>query len=208
MSQAWRRPAPARILGVAAVSTLILIAGSPTIQAQATPTDTTASALPPLPPPLAISPGGALWRAFLLPGWGHLSIGSYGRGAFYFGAQATTVYTLLRARTRIGETQDRVRLRESILRAAATRDGITDPDEIQARLDADGELTELGNLLDSRQDQQEDLVAMTLFLILISGVDAYVSAHLARFPEPIQLEAQPSSTGGLDLGLRLTLPSR
>ncbi|MEM7415457.1 MAG: DUF5683 domain-containing protein [Gemmatimonadota bacterium] len=196
----------ARFAAAGSLATALLLTQATAVVAQAPPSDTTSATLPPLPPPLAISPGGALWRAFLLPGWGHLSIGSYGRGAFYFGAQATTVYTLLRARTRIGETQDRVRLRESILRAAATREGVTDPDEIQTRLDADGELTELSNLLDSRQDQQEDLVAMTLFLILISGVDAYVSAHLARFPEPIQLEAQPSTTGGLDVGMRITLP--
>ncbi len=164
--------------------------------------------LPALPPPLAVSPGTALWRAFLLPGWGHLSIGSYARGGFYFGAQAATVYTLLRARTRIGETQDRVRHREAMLRAAADRDGITDPDAIQERLDGDADLGELNNLLDSRHDQQEDLVALSLFLILISGVDAYVSAHLARFPDPIELEATPTSTGGLEVGVRLPLPAR
>lgn len=185
-------------------------------EAQVTPPDsvrvprptTVRPALPDLPAPLAISPGTALWRAFLVPGWGHLSIGSYARGGFYFGAQAATVYTLLRARTRIGEAQNRVRHREAMLRAAADRDGVTDVDAIQERLEGDADLSELNNLLESRHDQQEDLVAMSLFLILISGVDAYVSAHLARFPDPIELDAVPTANGGVEVGLRVPLPSR
>jgi len=159
------------------------------------------------PPPLAISPGGAFWRALLVPGWGHAAIGSYGRAGFYVAAQSGTVYSLLRARMRIGEMQDRVSLREQLILARLAAEGITAPEEVDAQLEADQRLGELRLLLDSRKEQQEDLVALTLALVFISAADAYVSAHLARFPEPLDVGAEPSPSGGLDLSLRVKLPN-
>jgi hypothetical protein len=160
-----------------------------------------------LPPPLSISPGGAFLRALILPGWGHAAIGSYTRGGFYFGMQTATIFTLLRARVRIGESQDRVRFRESVLRAQYASEGVTDPDEVQDLLDADEGLSELDGLLDSRKGQQEDMIAFGLFMLLISSADAYVSAHLARFPEPLDLGIEPSPMGGVDLGLKIFIPN-
>ena len=159
------------------------------------------------PSPLAISPGGAFWRALLVPGWGHAAIGSYGRAGFYVTAQSGTVYSLLRARMRLGEMQDRVRLREQLIIARLASEGITEPEEIDAQLEADQRLGELRLLLDSREEQQEDLVALALALVFISAADAYVSAHLARFPEPLDVGAEPSPSGGLDLSLRVKLPN-
>lgn len=163
----------------------------------------------PLPEPLDISPGGAFWRALLLPGWGHAAIGSHTRGAFYFGAQATTTYTLLRTRIRVGEAQDRVRFREGVLLQRLAAEGVDDPEAIQERFDEDATLGELRRLLDARKEQQEDLVAFGIFLLLLSGADAYVSAHLARFPDPLELEARPgpAGSGTFDVGIRLTLPN-
>ena len=157
-------------------------------------------------PPLSISPGGAFLRALAVPGWGHAAIGSYTRGGVYFAAQSTTLYTLFRTRIRVGESQDRVRLREGILRARLDAEGVTDPEEVQARFDEDPALTELRGLLDSRKDQQEDLVALGIFLLFLSGADAYVSAHLARFPEPLEIEGAPVAGGGFELGLRMRSP--
>jgi hypothetical protein len=155
---------------------------------------------------LGISPRGAFLRALAVPGWGHAAIGSYTRGGFYFGAQTATVYTLLRTRMRVGEAQDRVRLRESIVRGQAEAAGVTDPFEIQARFEEDPVLQELNGLLESRKDQQEDLVALGIFLLFLSGADAYVSAHLARFPEPLELQGRPTPDGGVEVGVRLSLP--
>lgn len=168
-----------------------------------------AGAQRPLPEPLDISPGGAFWRALLFPGWGHAAIGSHTRGAFYFGAQATTTYTLFRTRIRVGEAQDRVRFRENVLLQRLADEGVTDPELIEQRFDEDAALSELRRLLDARKEQQEDLVAFGIFLLLLSGADAYVSAHLARFPDPLELEARPgpAGSGTFDIGLRLTLPN-
>ncbi len=159
------------------------------------------------PAPLEISPGGAFWRALAFPGWGHAAIDAHGRGGFYFGAQTATLYTLFRTRIRVGEAQDRVRFREAVLLDRLAAEGVTDFDAVQERLDADPSLTELRNLLNSRKEQQEDMVALGIFFLFIGAADAYVSAHLARFPEPLDIGTGQGPTGPtVELSLRLPLP--
>ena len=160
------------------------------------------------PPPPGMAPGAVFWRALLVPGWGHAAIGSYTRGGFYVAAQAASLYTLFQARARISEAQQRVSFREGVLTRNLARQGITDPDDVTARLAQDEERSLLGALQESRKEQQEDMLALSLFPVLIRSADAYASAHLARFPEPLDLEAAPSPTGGVDVGLRLTVPHR
>lgn len=196
------RGVPLTVLAVV----ILVVSLSASAVAQVAPVGPVAPTPAVVPPPLGISPGRAFLRALLIPGWGHAAIGSYGRGGFYFTAQAATVYTALRARRRIGEAQDRVRFQESNLRAQLAAEGVTDPEMIQTRLDEDDTLGDLNDLLDSRQEQQEDLVALSLFLILISGVDAYVSAHLARFPEPLDVGVTPTADGGVEVGVRIPVP--
>ena len=154
-----------------------------------------------------VSPGGAFLRAVIVPGWGHASIGSYARGGCYFAAQAATVYTLLRTRVRIGTAQDRVRLTEGALISELAVVGVTDPDAIQQALNSDGRLRDVRGLLDSRKEQHEDLAAFSIFLVLLSAADAYVSAHLARFPAPLDIETQLSTDGAVDIGIRIQLPN-
>lgn len=159
------------------------------------------------PAPLDISPGGAFWRALVFPGWGHAAIDSHGRGGFYFAAQTATVYTLVRTRIRLGEAQDRVRFREAVILDRLETEGVTDFEAIQSRLDEDPALSELRNLLDARKEQQEDMVALGIFFLFIGAADAYVSAHLARFPEPLDIGTGRGPTGPtLELALRLPLP--
>lgn len=158
-------------------------------------------------PPIKISPGGAFLRSIVIPGWGHTAIGSYSRGAFYFGAQTATLYTLLRTRERLREVRERVRFREQVVRVQLAVEGITDFADIEERLDADASLTDLRNLKDSRDQQREDLIALGVFMLLLSGADAYVSAHLARFPEPLELEARPVGDGRVEVGIRVMLPN-
>ena len=157
--------------------------------------------------PSSVSPGGAFLRAVLVPGWGHASIGSYTRGSFYFAAQAASLYTLLRTRSRISEARSRVDFREDFLRRQMVTNGEVDLEVIETTLGADSGLTDVRDLLDARLEQQEDLVALSLFLVFISGADAYVSAHLARFPEPLEIDASPAAGGGIELALRLRLPN-
>lgn len=152
-------------------------------------------------PPLDISPGGAFLRAVLVPGWGHAAIGSYGRAGFYFMLETATAYTLVRTRLRLSEARDRASFRESAVLAGLAREGITDPVEIQSLLDQDPFLGQINDLVESREGQQEDLIAFGIFLLVLTGADAYVSAHLARFPAPIEVDAAPTDDGRFEFGL-------
>ncbi len=204
----YRRGATGGVTFGAILCCLVCIIAAPrAAAAQERPTPPRVTT-PELPPPLPISPGRAFLRALLIPGWGHAAIGSYTRGGFYVAAQSATIFTLLRTRSRIGEAQRRVRFREEVLLGRLAAGEVTDPDDIATALDDDETLGEMRGLLEARKDQQEDLVALGLFLILISGVDAYVSAHLARFPEPLSVSMQtaPTETGAVDLSLRFALP--
>lgn len=170
----------------------------------------------PVPPPEAeatearratVSPAGAFLRAVVVPGWGHASIGSYTRGGFYFAAQSAAVYTLLGTRARIRAASDRVRFREGILRSQLAKNGVTEIDVVEQALGKDPELSDVRELVDTRTEQQEDLIALSLFLMFLSGADAYVSAHLAQFPDPLDVEVSPRGGGRMDIALRLKLPN-
>ena len=188
--------------------------------ALAVPTMGGAQEVPPAPEPVedvaadsvvsspGIAPSGAFLRAVLLPGWGHSSIGSYTRGGFYFAVETTTAWGLLSTIRRLTETRQRITFREEVLRAEQADLGITDPDEIQEALDDDEVLDDLLDLLAAREDQQEDWAALGIFLLFLAGADAFVSAHLADFPTPITIDAQPLPGGRVELSVGVKLPNR
>jgi hypothetical protein len=157
--------------------------------------------------PLGVSPTGAFLRSALVPGWGHAAIGAYGRGGFYIALESVTAYTFLRTRRRLSEARERAAFREGTVRADLAREGITEPQEIEDRLSEDETLNSFQDLVDSREGQQEDLVAFGLFLIFLSGADAYVSAHLARFPAPIELQVSPVGSGRAEVAISIPLPN-
>ena len=147
-------------------------------------------------------------RALAFPGWGHAAIGSvrpWGRLLLRSGGHAVHLRAHPRPPERDAERGSASR--ETVLLRELDREGVTDPTEIEARLDADPVLSELEVLVDSRESQQEDLIAFSLFLVLISAADAYVTAHLARFPDPLDVDAAPSPTGGVDLAVKVSLPN-
>ncbi len=190
----------------ACVCAVVGVGGPPGVGAQQANAPVGTGALQTPPPPLGVSPRGALIRAMLVPGWGHAAIGSYTRGGFYFALEAATAYTFLRTRARLSEARERAALRESVLRARLAMEGVTDPTEITTRLDADPALGGLEDLVSSREGQREDLIAWGIFLIFLTGADAYVSAHLSRFPTPIEMEASASPDGRGEVMLRIPFP--
>jgi hypothetical protein len=145
-------------------------------------------------------------RAMLVPGWGHAAIGAYSRGGFYVALESLTAYTLLRTRNRLGDARERAAFRESFLRASLDQEGVTDPQVIQTRLDADEVLSGLEDLVSSRESQQEDLVAFGIFVLFLTGADAFVSAHLARFPDPIEVDVAGTPEAGMEVRVRVPLP--
>ena len=150
-----------------------------------------------------VTPSKAFLRAVLVPGWGHASIGTHTRAGFYFALEATTAYGLLRTQTRLNEVTARADFRESVLREDLAAQGIVEFDEIESALEADARLDNLRDLEDSRRQQREDWAALGIFLLLLSGADAFVSAHLQDFPEPIQIEAMPVGNGRIEVGVRI-----
>ena len=113
----------------------------------------------------------------------------------------------MRTRLRLREVEERVALRESIVRARLAAEGVTELEEIEAGLDDDSEREDLRSLQDARGEQQEDMVALGIFFLLLSGADAYVTAHLARFPDALTVEVEPVGRRRVALGLRLKLPN-
>ncbi len=158
------------------------------------------------PPARGTSPGGAFLRAALLPGWGHASIGSYHRGAFYFVAESASAWMLVKTRRRFSDAGSRLRFEEDLLRSDLVAKGVTEEAEILELLEADATLEDLRNLREARRQQREDWTAVSLFLVLLAGVDAYVSAHLQDFPAPLSLDAQPMGNGRVEFSLGISLP--
>jgi len=167
-----------------------------------------AQEIPDAPDSLAVSPGGAFLRSLALPAWGHASIGS-GRGAFYTLTEGASAWMIVRLRSRISSTENILALREAEARAVALAGGTTDEGEILDAIDADEGVLDARRRLDAREQQREDWIALAIFSVLLSGVDAYVSAHLQDFPEmpdPIETRFAPSPWGGVEFGAHIRLP--
>jgi hypothetical protein len=130
-------------------------------------------------------------RAVLLPGWGHASIGSYQRAAFYFAAETTTGFFLTRTVRRLGVAKDGRELVE-LRTAQSIRDQNPElsDDSVAVLVGADQAVRDERGLVNARDQQLEDWIAFGAFLVFISGADAFVSAHLRDFPEPLQPRAE------------------
>ena len=139
------------------------------------------------------SPAGAFLRGAAIPGWGHAASGSLTRGAFYFGFEAAAGWMLLKTMRRLGSARQQLSLWEGRVTERLLRSGVTEPDKIEAELGRDEEVLRLRSLVDAREEQREDWFAVALFTLLMSGVDAFVSAHLQNFPDPLTVEGGDSS---------------
>lgn len=142
-----------------------------------------------------VSPGGAFLRSMLIPGWGHAAVESYTRGGFYFAAESMSGGMLLKSLLRRGAGEDLVALRREAAAARLRAEGREDPDSIRVLVDGDPDVQSAEGLVEARSQQVEDWAALTIFLLFIGAADAFVSAHLKDFPEP--LEVQVGRDGGV-----------
>ena len=170
---------------------------------QAPPLTQEQAALTPVVEPGGTSPRGAFIRSSLVPGWGHAKVGALVRGGFYFSVEATAGLMIFKTHTRLSRTRGQLELRESVVTARLEAEGITDPKDIESALAKDPAVEDLRALENTRIGQREDWIALGLFFMLIGGVDAYVSAHLADFPTAVVLE--PTPAGGMEIGLSLPI---
>lgn len=163
------------------------------------------------PPPEAVpvpaadrpSPAGAFLRGTLVPGWGHTVSGAHARGAFYFAAESLSGWMLFKTVRRLGAARRALSVSEREATARLEAMGVTGLDDIEAALEEDEDVSRTRGLVAAREEQREDWLAVAIFTLLVSGVDAFVSAHLQNYPEPL-VEPAPGGAG-LVLGLRVPL---
>ncbi|MSR23206.1 MAG: hypothetical protein EXR92_06670 [Gemmatimonadetes bacterium] len=176
--------------------------------------------LPPTAAALVVTPRAAFLRSLLIPGWGHVVTGSYGRGGFYVAAEGGSFWMLWKSMQR----RDEARRLGTIERAAVTdrllMAGTIDPTVLRARVEADPLVKEREDIIQARSRQVEDWTAFSLFMVLIGAADAYVAAHLMDFPERLSerlipggmpdgvaFQLRPSDgAGGFEMTLSLPLP--
>lgn len=170
--------------------------------------------------PEPISPRGAFIRSMVVPGWGQAAFDSHFRGGVYFAGWAANWYMMFRNQVRLDEARFRFDLRVDQLEAALIA-ASPNPDSMRVALDEDPSIIEaaviaddgpgssgnnLRKLVGAREQQREDWIAWSIFWLLASGVDAYVTAHLADFPADI--DVRRNADRSVSMGLQVALPGR
>jgi len=179
-----------------------------------------AQVVPEIPPELQdsttpgrLSPRGAMFRSFLVPGWGQAAVGSYMRGGVFFTIEGSSWYMLLRTLARYNQARDvrdRVEqlavdsLNSLIAMDSAAAERLSDPSAYAAAVSNAGGVIRSRALVNSRRQQRQDWITYTLFFTLMSGVDAYVNAHLRDFP--VDISSRARSDGSLAVSLRVAPP--
>ena len=165
--------------------TLLLLAAPASARAQEEQ-----DSMPPIPTELESLEGrpsarGAMLRSFVLPGWGQASYDRWVRAGVYFTGHVGNGYMIYKTLTSLGEAQDREDEWVDFVTDSIETAGEVPSDSIDFYVDADPRVRHARNLVSSREDQREDWIALGVFWVLISGIDAYVTAQLADFPASI-----------------------
>ncbi|HUG02523.1 MAG TPA: DUF5683 domain-containing protein [Longimicrobiales bacterium] len=198
---------------------LLALAPCAPLAAQA-PADTAPQAADTLTPGLGgPSPGGALARSMVLPGWGQFHAGSGGRGFVYMAVHGINTYMVVKTFRRLGDTRERrdgavdaardsIQL-EALADTALQRVLEENPDTLEILAAADPEASRLTRLSSARRQQREDWMVWAGFWIIASGIDAFVAAHLADFPAEVDVEpVRRSGETRLRLGVHVPLRRR
>ena len=138
-------------------------------------------------------------RAFLVPGWGHVMTESYFRGGFWVAAQGGSWWMLWKSVSRRKEARRLRDVEMDIVMDRYRAQGVMDPDSLRVLAEGDPAMEAWDTLLDRRGEQVEDWVALSIFVVLLGAVDAFVSAHLMDFPEPLALDVGPRQGVPLDI---------
>jgi hypothetical protein len=117
---------------------------------------------------------GAFFRSLALPGWGQAYVGAPARGAVYFSLAAGSAWMTYLTRQQLNDA----RVEEQWLR---------DIGELEETEDSDFAI--------ARSQHFEDWAALTIFLMFLSGADAYVSAYLADFDEVVTVRPATGAGG-------------
>lgn len=169
---------PAALAATAALLVALAAAPGPAL-AQEADTVEAEPAAPPAEPDTAdgppISPLGAFARSVVVPGWGQAEVDQPLRGGFYFAAQAASLWMVVKTQSKLSSAERS---------AGDLGPGEEDP------------------LVESRTSQRENWIVLSVFVALMSGVDAWVSTHLHDF----EGELEPPEDGTAGARLRYSVP--
>jgi hypothetical protein len=148
--------------------------------------------------------GGAFLRSVLIPGWGQAKVGSPNRGGFYFGVEAISLWMIMKTSKTLGGARDIAALRRAEAEARVIAGGEIEPLEIERLVDEDEVVQNADELVEIRSQQKEDWFAVGLFFVFLGGADAFVAAHLADFPEPLEVSIRPLPNMGVELAFSVS----
>lgn len=126
------------------------------------------------------SPTGALFRSLAIPGWGQLYTGHPVKAVVFLGTDIGMLYGIY--------------VQNNLYEDYLDQAGDTKDDSYRTRLE---------DLADFYRDDRNKLIWWTAGVMLLSGFDAYVEAHLYDFRIEPMLGTTPSGTG-VSTGLRIT----
>ncbi len=147
--------------------------------------------------PEQVSPGGAFLRSLVVPGWGQAATGSYSRASFYFLTESASALMLFKTIRQLNSSRDRLAFWTGVAEREATAAGVVNPDSLAAVVSEHPRVAEMTALEEARAEQREDWIAFGLFMLFLGGADAFVSAHLRDFPDPIQVSTLSAPVGEL-----------
>ncbi len=151
-----------------------------------------------------ITPRGAFIRSMIVPGWGHAAVGAQGRGGIYFLAQGASLWMVFHSHGLRGAAREMRRAERVAAEARLREAGVTDPVELRDGVEADPRVVERRELEETRSQQVEDWTALSVFLLFLISADAFVSAHLMEFPEPLSVQVAPGDAlGRMEVGVSL-----
>jgi hypothetical protein len=144
-------------------------------------------------------------RSMVIPGWGQAVAGAPTRGAFYFTVQSLSVWMILKTSKTVASAGDIHRMRRRDARERLSADPMVDPADLPAAIDADPGVVSALELKQIRRQQREDWVTFGVFFLLLGGADAFVAAHLADFPDPLEVGIRPLPDMGVELAFSVAL---
>lgn len=132
--------------------------------------------------PVSKNPTFAAFRSILVPGWGQLYTGHWMKAVAFFGVDAGMVY---------GAVVQNNRYNDYLAQSQETK--------------SYEKKKQLQNLADFYRDDRNKLIWWTAGVMLLSGFDAYVEAHLYDFRIDPTLGTTPSGDG-MRAGIQVTFP--
>lgn len=158
-------------------------------------------------PSRGASPGGAFLRSMVLPGWGQAANGSYSRATFYLLTEAAAGFMVFKTHRFLNSARDVLAVREADARSRIDV-LVLHPDTVLAVVDTDPDVVDGRALVEARSQQREDWLAVGIFFLLLNGADAFVSAHLRDFPEPLTVETAfvPGADPAAEVMVRVRWP--